>query len=88
MPFLIVRKKIDQPYSRNEDIESLLDRRETSFRLSPLLFIVSAGKNAVTFDANHREVAKLLLKAGANPDAKDALGKQCAIMELAHMQVR
>lgn len=69
------QKKIDQPYSRNEDLKSLLDRRETSFRLSPLLFIVSAGKNVLTFDANHREVAKLLLKAGANPDAKDALGK-------------
>jgi hypothetical protein len=69
------QKKIDQPYSRNEVLKSLLDRRETSSRLSPLLFIVSAGKNVMTIDTNHREVAKLLLKAGANPDAKDALGK-------------
>ena len=60
-----------------------LETRETSMRLSPLLMIVSAGKNIDVGGQsspfiNHKEVAKLLLKSGANPRAKDVLGKTVA----------
>jgi hypothetical protein len=59
----------------------LLETRETSMRLSPLLMIASAGKNINVGQSpflNHKEVAKLLLKSGANPRAKDVLGKTVA----------
>jgi hypothetical protein len=63
--------------SRNLDLIHLLERRETSMRLSPLLGIVSAGKNLMVPNgmANHEETAKILLQNGANPYAQDVLGK-------------
>eukprot|EP00980_Cylindrotheca_fusiformis_P018393 scaffold6052_cov118-Cylindrotheca_fusiformis.AAC.6 len=62
-----------QPHSRSPELMKLLETRETSLRLSPLLLVVSAGKNVP--QSNQRNVAKLLLKAGASPDCKDVLGK-------------
>jgi len=60
----------------HEDLINILETRETSMRLSPLLAIVSMGKNAVGVPSkNHIDAAKLLLKHGANPKAKDVLGK-------------
>jgi len=57
----------------------LLETRDTSMRLSPLLLIVSAGKNVVDQPyMDHKGAAKLLLKSGANPFAKDVLGKTVA----------
>jgi hypothetical protein len=71
-----VTKKIQQPYSRQKEMITLLEMRDTSLRLSPLLLIVSAGKNASGQPyMDHAGVAKILLKSGASPDAKDVLGK-------------
>lgn len=78
---LKVTNNVQQPWSLSKEVKSLLERRETSMRLSPLLMIVSAGKNlSVGGDVGdgvlqHVEVAHLLLKYGASPDAKDVLGK-------------
>lgn len=68
---------ISKPWCRSEEMKKILETRESSLRLSPLLLIVSAGKNA-SFPGNmsrHEEVAKMLLKYGASPLAKDVLGK-------------
>jgi hypothetical protein len=59
-------------------LKTLLETRETSLRLSPLLLIVSIGKTLIGPDqckTNFQGVTKLLLKHGAAPDAKDVLGK-------------
>lgn len=67
---------IQQPHSQSIELKKLLETRETSLRLSPLLFLVSGGKNmAVDQHLDHIGVAKVLLKAGACPDAQDVLGK-------------
>lgn len=68
-------ESVTQPYSRNGDMLNVLETRETSLRLSPLLLIVSAGKNVYGADHRHRDVAKLLLKHGASPVAQDVFGK-------------
>jgi hypothetical protein len=70
------------------ELVRLLESRETSMRLSPLLIIVSMGKNldlpggsggggnvSSFMSSSHIAVAKLLLKYGARPDAKDVVGK-------------
>lgn len=63
----------------SKELISLLETRETSMRLSPLLLIVSAGKNIQlppdVLSRHQVEVAKILLKYGARPDAKDVSGK-------------
>ena len=60
----------------------LLETRETSMRLSPLLFIVSVGKNIQPQTAElarrQLQVARTLLKYGARPDVKDVCGKTVA----------
>ena len=55
----------------------LLEKRETALRLSPLMIIVSMGKNvAMPALAKFQiQVAKLLLQYGARPDAGDVCGK-------------
>jgi hypothetical protein len=59
----------------------LLETRETSMRLTPLLLLVSAGKNISgagpesVLRRNQIQVAELLLRYGARPDAKDVCGK-------------
>jgi hypothetical protein len=57
----------------------LLETRETSMRFSPLLMVVSMGKNLEARDSTTRpgqlEVVRLLLEYGARPDAKDVCGK-------------
>ncbi|CAJ1953011.1 unnamed protein product [Cylindrotheca closterium] len=64
---------VTQPLSRSGRLRKVLESRETSLRLSPLLLMVSAGK---TFPKQQQlRVAKLLLRYGASPDAKDVLGK-------------
>jgi hypothetical protein len=71
-----VKKDLQQPYCRSKELLNLLETRETSIRLSPLLFIVSAGKNIIgTGPQQFQDVAKLLLRNGASPVAKDVLGK-------------
>jgi len=73
---LQVVNSVPKPWSRSNYVNALLEKRETSMRLSPLLLIVSAGKNAVgVAQKNLVEIAHLLLKYGARPDAKDVLGK-------------
>lgn len=70
-----------QPYSRSKEILAILETRETSMRLSPLLLIVSVGKNLLTIQGGQQQfslVAKLLLKNGASPIAKDVMGKTIA----------
>jgi len=55
---------------------NMLETRETSMRLSPLLCIVSMGKNAMGANSeNQLQVVRLLLLYGARPDAKDVVGK-------------
>jgi len=56
----------------------LLERRETSLRLSPLLMLVSIGKNLQMPGSSaddQIQAAKLLLEYGARPDARDVCGK-------------
>jgi ankyrin repeat protein len=73
---LDITKRIQRPWSCNEEIKALLEKRETSMRLSPLLLIVSAGKNYHGVpQKDHVKIAKTLLKHGASPCAKDVLGK-------------
>lgn len=69
-----------QPYFSSNEVTKLLETRETSMRLSPLLLIVSLGKNIVstTGQQQFESVAKLLLKNGASPIAKDVMGKTVA----------
>ena len=67
------------PSKPSKDLIRLLETRETSMRLSPLLMIVSLGKNVPVADPAHlaqRQVAiaAILLKYGARPDAKDVCG--------------
>mmetsp|Transcript_49413 Transcript_49413/g.119862 ORF Transcript_49413/g.119862 Transcript_49413/m.119862 type:complete len:540 (+) Transcript_49413:84-1703(+) len=64
------------------ELIKLLETRETSMRLTPLMLIVSAGKNFAIMSGSESElssnqikVAKLLLSYGARPDAKDVCGK-------------
>ncbi|KAL3935039.1 MAG: hypothetical protein SGBAC_009364 [Bacillariaceae sp.] len=64
---------LQQPLSRQVHLWNMLESRETSLRLSPLLLMVSAGKGFPVKE--HAKVAKLLLRHGASPDAKDVLGK-------------
>jgi hypothetical protein len=68
------------PSKPSKDLIRLLETRETSMRVSPLLMIVSLGKNIPGADPAHlaqRQVAiaTMLLKYGARPDAKDVCGK-------------
>mmetsp|Transcript_95754 Transcript_95754/g.194685 ORF Transcript_95754/g.194685 Transcript_95754/m.194685 type:complete len:577 (+) Transcript_95754:64-1794(+) len=58
-----------------KEMNELLERRETSMRLSPLLLLVSVGKNVGDDRESQIAVAKVLLLNGARPDAKDVLGK-------------
>jgi hypothetical protein len=76
------RRPDQQP---SEELLRLLETRETSMRLTPLLLIVSAGKNVLGHSSDNNEnspfrqsqikVAELLLSYGARPDAKDVCGK-------------
>ena len=71
-----VQKNLERPNFMLEQMRMLLEGRDTSLRLSPLLLIVSVGKNLQSpMPVEHVEVAKILLKSGASPDAKDVLGK-------------
>lgn len=70
----------DDPAKPSDRLIQLLETRETSMRLTPLLLIVSAGKNIVDPSADRlsrRQVklAQILLRYGARPDAKDVCGK-------------
>ena len=70
------QNNLERPYFMQEQVRMLLEGRDTSLRLSPLLLIVSVGKNLQSpMPVEHVETAKLLLKSGASPDAKDVLGK-------------
>ena len=71
----IVKSKAVQPFSECEEMTKMIETRETSMRLSPLLLIVSLGKNFMSEAAQFESVAKLLLTNGASPVAKDVVGK-------------
>jgi hypothetical protein len=70
----------DLPHPSRE-LTELLETRETSMRLTPLLMTVSVGKNiefgndSAELGRNQLKVAELLLEYGARPDAKDVTGK-------------
>ncbi|EJK64939.1 hypothetical protein THAOC_14272 [Thalassiosira oceanica] len=81
-----VRRAIDEaargasgPCSRNSAFQSMIEKRETSMRLSPLLMVVALSKNmtvvSTTSGPQFSKLAKLLLKRGASPVAKDVTGK-------------
>jgi len=77
---LSVKSTAVQPFSNSGELRKLLETRETSMRLSPLLLIVSLGK-VLFMPGSHQQfeaVAKLLLKTGASPVAKDVVGKTVA----------
>eukprot|EP00957_Ditylum_brightwellii_P138642 10567293-Ditylum_brightwellii.AAC.1 len=63
----------------NKQLVQLLETRKTSLRLSPLLMLVSMGKNLAGFEDElgkaQIQVAKVLLEYGARPDAQDVCGK-------------
>jgi hypothetical protein len=68
------------PAKPSEALILLLETRETSMRVSPLLMIVSLGKNIPVADPallaqKQVAIATMLLKYGARPDAKDVCGK-------------
>jgi hypothetical protein len=75
-----VKSEASEPFSKSKKMTTLLETRETSMRLSPLLLIVSMGKNLVMHGAQSQfeSTAKLLLKNGASPVAKDVTGKTVA----------
>lgn len=61
-----------------QELVHLLEKRETSMRCSPLLLLVSVGKNLGGFPEQHKQqikVAEVLLRYGARPDARDVVGK-------------
>ena len=69
-------QKIPQPYSQQKELKELLEARDTSLRLTPLLLLVSVGKFVSAQGwMDPVTVATELLKAGASPDCKDVLGK-------------
>jgi hypothetical protein len=82
-------KEVNLPGIPSKSLIDLLETRATSMRLSPLLLIVSMGKNLKFFLSigrdnsassaqlyeNQMEVVKVLLQYGARPDAKDVVGK-------------
>jgi len=72
-----VKATASEPLSKSKQMTTLLETRETSMRLSPLLLIVSLGKNLLMPGAQP-QTAKLLLKNGASPVAKDVTGKTVA----------
>jgi hypothetical protein len=68
------------PSKPSKDLIRLLETRETSMRVSPLLMMVSMGKNIPNPDPERLAqrqltIAAMLLKYGARPDAKDVCGK-------------
>lgn len=65
---------ISQPYSTSMELTKLLESRETSMRVSPLLLLVSMTLPCLN-PIDQARAAKILLKAGASPDCKDVLGK-------------
>jgi hypothetical protein len=68
------------PTQPSEALQELLETRETSLRLSPLLDMVSLTKNfADKLHSKRLKVVQLLLKYGARPDAKDVTGKVCNV---------
>jgi len=75
-----VKSTAVQPFSKSEELRTLLETRETSMRLSPLLLIVSLGKNLFMpgSQPQFESITKLLLKNGASPVAKDVTGKTVA----------
>jgi hypothetical protein len=68
------------PEEPSPDLIRLLETRESSMRLSPIMLIIAMGKIMASHDpkaleAGQLKVVKLLLKYGARPDAKDVCGK-------------
>ncbi len=60
-----------------KDLKNILEKRFTSMRLSPLLLTIATGKNLLYAreHSDHVKVVKLLLQYGAQPYAKDVVGK-------------
>ena len=76
----VAGKSQDKTQEPSSELIELLERREAAMRFTPLLMLVSMGKNiGLSTDKRLRnrqiEVAKLLLQYGARPDAKDICGK-------------
>ncbi|CAB9510601.1 expressed unknown protein [Seminavis robusta] len=68
-------KNTNQPTP--DSLTRLMESRETSLRLTPLLMMVSIGKNMAMRGVSEKQmsVVKLLLEYGARPDARDVCGK-------------
>jgi hypothetical protein len=68
-------KKVAAP-DKQAALTTMLETRETSLRLSPLLLLVTMGKTFPHVSpADHFAVCKVLLQYGARVDAKDVGGK-------------
>ena len=72
--------RLEQPWSQQVSLKKLLDTRETSLRMSPLLLMVSLGRRIITRGGDEitsplLATAKLLLEYGATPNVQDVLGK-------------
>lgn len=67
-----VRKALEEATKRGPAaLRSLLETRETSLRLSPILMVATVNKQQEAIV----KVAELLLSYGARPDARDVCGK-------------
>mmetsp|Transcript_6693 Transcript_6693/g.9713 ORF Transcript_6693/g.9713 Transcript_6693/m.9713 type:complete len:543 (+) Transcript_6693:55-1683(+) len=74
-----VCKALKEASADQDELTRMLETRLTSMRLSPLVFTIAAGKNLMPLPnappREHAKVVKLLLQYGANPYAKDVVGK-------------
>ena len=70
-----------------EERRKLMEKRETGFRMSAILFVIAISKHPLILqlatgrriaDMDFIGVSKVLLKYGARPDAKDVMGKTVA----------
>jgi hypothetical protein len=76
----ILRQADTDPIYPSETLRQLLEKRETTQRLTPLLLIMSMGKQLkprTSYDvvSSQLKAVQLLLEYGARPDAKDVCGK-------------
>lgn len=74
-----IEKADTDPTKPSQELIQLLEKRETTQRLSPLMMIISIGKNVSSggsaISLMQLETVQALLEYGARPDARDVCGK-------------